>query len=105
MGGDEGGDELPMLTDLVIRYYRTQAVSLQPLNSESGKRMYRVERAWEQPWVLRAYPPESEDNIQALVTMLVFLEQHEYPAEEIAERASKQFESNQPRKTRRVSRG
>jgi Ser/Thr protein kinase RdoA (MazF antagonist) len=83
MGGDEGGDELPMLTDLVIRYYGTQAVSLQPLDSESGKRMYRVERSREQPWVLRAYPPESEDNIQALVTVLAFLEQHEYPAERL----------------------
>ena len=72
-----------MLTELVIRYYGTQAVSLQSLDSESGKRMYRVERSREQPWVLRAYPPESEDNIQALVTVLAFLEQHEYPAERL----------------------
>ncbi len=72
-----------MLIDLVIRYYGTQARSLHPLNSESGKRMYRIERAWEQSWVLRAYPPESEDNIQALVTMLAFLEEREYPAERL----------------------
>src|SRR5260370_6960943 len=83
MGGDERGDELPMLTELVIRYYGTQAVSLQSLDSESGKRMYRVERSREQPWVLRAYPPESEDNIQALVTVLAFLEQHQYPAQRL----------------------
>jgi len=72
-----------MLIDLVIRYYGTQARSLHPLNSESGKQMYCVERSREQRWVLRAYPPESEDNIQALVTVLSFLEQHEYPAERL----------------------
>ena len=76
-------DEVVMLAELVKRYYGMQARLLRPLSSESGKRMYRVERVLEQPWVLRAYPPESEDNIQALVTVLSFLEQHEYPAERL----------------------
>ncbi len=76
-------DEVVMLAELVKRYYGMQARLLHPLDSESGKRMYRVERAWEQPRVLRAYPPESEDNIQALVTVLAFLEQREYPAERL----------------------
>jgi len=76
-----------MLAELVKRYYRAQTVSLQPLNSESGKHLYRVERVWEQPWVLRAYPPESEDDMQALVTVLSFLEQHEYPAERLVRAA------------------
>jgi Ser/Thr protein kinase RdoA (MazF antagonist) len=77
-------DEITALADLVERLYSAQAVSLHPLNSESGKRIFRVGHASGQRWVLRTYSSlENRNDIFDLVTMLLFLESQGYPAERI----------------------
>jgi Ser/Thr protein kinase RdoA (MazF antagonist) len=77
-------DEIAVLTGLVESLYGTQAVSLHPLNSESGKQIYLVEQASGQYWVLRAYSSlENRNDIFDLATLLTFLESQGYPAERI----------------------
>jgi len=77
-------DEVAVLSGLVEGLYALQAISLHPLNSESGKQISRVEQADGQRWVLRAYSSlENRNDIFDLATMLLFLETQGYPAERI----------------------
>lgn len=64
-------DEITMLAGLVESQYGAQGVSFHPLNSENGKRIYRVNQATGPDWVLRAYPLVDDGNDAfALATIL-----------------------------------
>ncbi len=76
-------DDLRLLTNLVEQSYGAKSAILQPLASESGKRIYRIERANGPRWALRVYAPTSSTAAQALATTLLFLEDQAYPAERI----------------------
>lgn len=76
-------DDLRLLATLIERRYGAEKAMLQPLPSESGKRIYRVEHAHGPRWVLRVYETGSSSAAQALATTLLFLEDQAYPAERI----------------------
>lgn len=77
-------DNTKLLTDLVERYYGAEGAVLQPLASDSGKRIYRVDRANGPRWVLRVYEAASDPSAaQTLLVTLLFLEEQMYPAERL----------------------
>ncbi len=77
-------DNTKLLTNLVERYYGAEGTVLQPLASDTGKHIYRVDRANGPRWVLRAYEAASGASAaQALAATLHFLEEQLYPAERL----------------------
>lgn len=75
---------MKLLSDLIERHYGAEGVALQPLVSESGKRIYRVGRTNGPPWVLRISEAMSNNAaVQDVATTLRFLEAQAYPAERI----------------------
>ncbi|CAN5564849.1 hypothetical protein BH10CHL1_BH10CHL1_07320 [soil metagenome] len=78
--------ELEKLAELIERQYRTSAVKLHML-ANGWKKVYRIEHASQPDWIVRAYPPPSDENlpvnIAALAAVLLFLEEQNYPAERV----------------------
>ena len=83
-GEQNPANDMKLLAALIERHYSAEGVTLQPLASESGKRIYRVDRANGPPWVLRISEAVSNNAaIEAVATVLRLLEKQAYPAERI----------------------
>ena len=77
-------DSIELLSDLVANQYGAHPVQLEPLHrfASAERGIFRVERAAQPPWLLRAYrqePGEDRWLVQRAATLL-YLEQRGYPA-------------------------
>ncbi len=71
------------LAESVETGYGIANFSLHALNSDTGKHIFRVEKASGQKLILRVYPLNQHEKLQNLITVLTFLEDRRYPAERI----------------------
>ena len=77
-------NEIRQLITWVEQQYGLQIVSVHPLNSETGKQIYRINLTDGKCVVLRKYSlNDSRHTVFALVNLLRFLEYKGYPAERL----------------------
>jgi len=75
-------DEETFLVTSLKRFYNAHLVTWQRLHSDNGNRIYRLDLANNQNWVLRLFSSEDESALH-LVAVLLFLGQQGYPAEQL----------------------
>jgi len=73
----------PLLIECIRACYHVQVVSLHRLPSDSGKSLYQVNLANGVRWILRVGEVQNRASFVELAQLLVFFEQHNYPAERI----------------------
>lgn len=74
-------DEETFLVTSLKRFYNAHLVTWQCLHSDNGNRIYRLDLANNQNWVLRLFSAEDESALH-LADVLLFLGQQGYPAEQ-----------------------
>jgi len=76
----------PLLRQILERRYQAGPVRCL-LVAHGEKDVFHVQRLLEPDWIARMYPvtapAPSQDGVLALANLLVFLEQHQYPAERV----------------------
>jgi Ser/Thr protein kinase RdoA (MazF antagonist) len=75
-------DEETFLFTSLNQFYNAHLVTLQRLHSDNGNRIYRLDMANNQRWVLRLFAADDESALQ-LADVLSFLEQQGYSAEQL----------------------
>lgn len=71
------------LSEILREHYHTRALSFHRLPSDSGKHIYQVELAAGTRWTLRIVANVSRGTLDELAHLLLFFEQHDYPAERL----------------------
>lgn len=71
------------LIETIREWYRVQIVSLHRLPSDTGKAIYQVELTNRACWILRVGEAQGRANFGELAQLLLFFEQHNYPAERV----------------------